>query len=303
MRRLRLLQVDVFTRVPLAGNPVAVVLDAESLGAEEMQAIAREMNLSETTFVLPPAAAGADYRVRIFTPRHELPFAGHPTIGTVAALIASERLARPGVPMRVRQESGVGIVDVTVTPEAGGLSFSIAMPSPVWRAAQVGREQCARMLGGTPAGLARLPFEVVSTGLPWLVVPLDGLATTRSLRPDFALLSDVTAREEATGVTVFCLEAEDPACTLRVRSFAPGAGVPEDPVCGSGNGAVAAYVARHGLLGVDELAYVAEQGAEVARPGHVSVRGRRDERGEWHLEVGGAAVVVLDGWLTLAEQR
>ena len=303
MRRFRLLQVDVFTRVPLAGNPVAVVLEAESLAAEEMQAIAVETNLSETTFVLPPTAAAADYRLRIFTPRYEVPFAGHPTIGTVAALIASERLPRPAIPTRVRQESGVGIVDVTVTPEADGLSFSIAMPSPVWRVARVEREPCARMLGCTPEALARLPLEVVSTGLPWLVVALDGLATTRTLRPDFALLAEVAAREEATGVTVFCLGAEDPACRLHLRSFAPGAGVPEDPVCGSGNGAVAAYVARHGLLGGGELAYVAEQGAEVARPGRVSVRGRRDETGAWRLEVGGAAVVVLDGWLMLAEQR
>jgi len=303
MRRFRLLQVDVFTRVPLAGNPVAVVLDAERLATEEMQAIARETNLSETTFVLPPGAAGADYRVRIFTPRYEVPFAGHPTIGTVAALIASEQLPRPATPTRVRQECGVGIVDITVTPEAGGLSISIAMPPPAWRTARVGREQCARMLGCTPAGLAPLPVEVVSTGLPWLVVALDGLRTARALRPDFALLAEVAAREEATGVTVLCVEAEDPACRLHLRSFAPGAGVPEDPVCGSGNGAVAAYVARHGLLGAGELAYVAEQGAEVARPGRVSVRGRRDERGDWHLEVGGAAVVVVDGWLTLAEPR
>jgi PhzF family phenazine biosynthesis protein len=280
-----------------------VVLDAEAVGADEMQAIARETNLSETTFVLPPGALGADYRVRIFTPRYEVPFAGHPTIGTVAALIASERLPRPATPTRVRQECGAGIVDVTVTPEAGGLSFSIAMPSPVWRAARVEREQCARMLGCTPAHLAPLPVEIVSTGLPWLVVVLDGLATTRALRPDFALLGEVAAGEEATGVTVFCVEAEDPACRLHLRSFAPGAGVPEDPVCGSGNGAVAAYVACHGVLGGSELAYVAEQGTEVARPGRVSVRGRRDQRGEWHLEVGGAAVVVLEGWLTLAERR
>ena len=303
MRRFRLLQVDVFTRVPLAGNPVAVVLDAEGLGAEEMQAIARETNLSETTFVLPPITPGADYRLRIFTPRHELPFAGHPTIGTVAALIASERLPRPARPTRVRQESGVGIVDVAVTPGADGLSFSIDMPSPAWRAARVERAECARLLGCPPEALARLPFEVVSTGVPWLVVALDGLATIRSLRPDFARLAEVAAREEATGVTVFCLEADDPACRVHLRSFAPGAGIPEDPVCGSGNGGVAAYVARHALLGAGELAYLAEQGAEVARPGRVTVRGRRDERGDWHLEVGGEAVVVLDGWLTLAEPR
>jgi len=299
MRRLRLLQVDVFTRVPLAGNPVAVLPGAEALEADEMQAIAREMNLSETTFVLPATRAGADYRLRIFTPRHELPFAGHPTIGTVAALIAAGRLPRPAAPARVRQESAAGIVEVTVTPTASGLCFSIAMPSPVWRPARVDRARCARMLGCQATALAPLPFEVVSAGVPWLVVALDGLRTARTLRPDLGLVAEVAAEEEATGVTVFCLEADDPACAVHVRSFAPGAGVPEDPVCGSGNGAVGAYGARHGLFGGGDFAYVAEQGVEVARPGRVSVRGQRDARGECHLEVGGEAVVVLEGWLIL----
>jgi len=298
MRRLRLLQVDVFTRVPLAGNAVAVVPDAGALGADEMQAIARETNLSETTFVTPATAAGADYRVRIFTPRHELPFAGHPTIGTVAALIASGHLARPLQPTTVRQQSAVGIVDVTVTPRETGLAFSIAMPSPVWRPAAVDRERCARMLGCAPSALAALPVDVVSTGIPWVVVALDGLPAVRALSPDFGLVAAVAAEEEATGVTVFCRAADDPACAVHLRSFAPGAGIPEDPVCGSGNGAVAAYGARHGLFGGD-FAYVAEQGVEVGRPGRVAVRGRRDASGEWHLEVGGEAVVVLEGWLTL----
>jgi len=299
MRRLRLLQVDVFTRVPLAGNPVAVLLDAEGVGTDEMQAIARETNLSETTFVLPATRAGADYRLRIFTPRQELLFAGHPTIGTVAALIAAGRLPRPAAPTRVRQESSAGVVDVTVTPDASGLSFSIAMPSPAWRPARVDRARCARMLGCPPTALAPLPFEVMSTGVPWLVVALDGLATARTLRPDLGLVAEVAGDEAATGVTVFCLDADDPACAVHVRSFAPGAGIPEDPVCGSGNGAVGAYGARHGLFGGGDFAYVAEQGAEVGRPGRVSVRGQRDASRDWHLEVGGEAVVVLEGWLTL----
>jgi len=284
--------------VPLTGNPVAVVVEADGLGADEMQAIARETNLSETTFVLPATVARADYRVRIFTPRNEVPFAGHPTIGTVAALIAADRLRRPTSPAVVRQESAVGIVDVAVTPQASGLAFSIAMPPPVWRPAGVERERCARMLGCAPAALAPLPAEVVSTGLPWLVVELDGLRAVRTLRPDLGLVAEVSAEEQATGVTVFCRETEDPACAVHLRSFAPGAGVAEDPVCGSGNGAVAAYAARHALFGGD-FAYVAEQGIEVRRPGRVTVRGRRDASGNWHVDVGGEAVVVLEGSLTL----
>jgi len=299
VRRYRFHQVDVFTTTPLGGNPAAVFVDGAGLSDAEMQAIAREMNLSETTFVLPTTAPGADYRLRIFTPRRELPFAGHPTIGTVAVLMAAGRLAAPSGSTIVRQECGAGVVEITVEAGAGGRTYWIAMPPAAWTAAHVSRDECAAMLGCAPSDLADGPPAIVAPGVPWLIVRLASWQAVRELRPDLARVEVVAARAKATGVTVFALDAEDPACGARVRSFAPGEGIAEDPVCGSGNGAVGGYVAHEALLGDAEFAYVAEQGAEVERPGRVMVRGRREADGRWRLAVGGQAVVMIDAELTL----
>lgn len=299
MRRHRFRQVDVFTITPLCGNPAAVYPDAEGLTAGEMQAIAREMNLSETTFVLPPTAAGADYRLRIFTPRRELPFAGHPTIGTVAVLMDAGRLRSTGASTVVRQECGAGVVEVTVEAGTAGSIYWIAMPPAAWTRFDATREECAAMLGCPPGDLADGPVAVVAPGVPWLIVPLRSWQAVRALRPDLGRVEAVARRAGSTGVTAFALGAEHPECGVRLRSFAPGEGIAEDPVCGSGNGAVAAYVAHEGLLAGAEFAYVAEQGSEIERPGRAMVRGRRDVDGRWALAVGGQAVVMIDAELTL----
>jgi PhzF family phenazine biosynthesis protein len=296
---LRIIQVDVFSRVALAGNPAAVVLDADILDGERMLAIARETNLSETTFVLPPTVPGADYRVRIFTPRAELPFAGHPTIATVAALLEAGRLGPPSPTRTVRQECGVGIVEVGVDARPDGPFFEIALPPPVWSPAGLDAAACARMLGCATGDLAPPPAEVAATGVPWLVVALGTVGAVRALAPDLRSVAECARGANAVGVTVFAAAAETPGCAFHVRSFAPGAGIAEDPVCGSGNGAVGAFAARHGLVPSPSFAYVAEQGAEVLRPGRVSVRGLLGATG-WRLWIGGQAVVVMEGTLRLA---
>jgi PhzF family phenazine biosynthesis protein len=264
-----------------------------------MQAVAREMNLSETTYVLPPTTPGADYRLRIFTPRRELPFAGHPTIGTVAVLMEAGRVPAPTTSTVVRQECGAGVVEVTVEAGAAGRTYWIAMPPASWTAAHVGRDECAAMLGCAPSDLADGPPAIVAPGVPWMIVRLASWQAVRALRPDLGRVEVVAARAKTTGVTAFALGAEDAACRVRLRSFAPGEGIAEDPVCGSGNGAVGGYIAHEGLLGDAEFAYVAEQGAEVARPGRVMVRGHREADGRWRLAVGGQAVVMVDAELTL----
>jgi PhzF family phenazine biosynthesis protein len=294
MRR-RVKQVDVFTRVPFAGNPAAVVLDGRGLDDATMQAIAREMNVSETTFVLPTTTAEADYRVRIFTPAAEVPFAGHPTIATAFALLEEGRLA-PGL---VRQECGVGFVPVAIEARSAGPFFLMTQTPPRVEPIDLPRARCAAVLRCDAADLLEPPPEIVSTGLPWLIVPLRRLAATARLRPDLAAIEDLGRAHGMAGVTVFCLETDDPNATLHLRSFAPHPGVPEDPVCGSGNGAVAAYVARHGLLGPGPLAYVAEQGREVGRPGRVTVHASTDAGGGWVIQVGGEAVTVLEATLAV----
>ncbi len=289
-----MLQVDVFTERPLGGNPLAVFLDGGGLSSAEMQAIAREMNLSETTFVLPPDVAGADYRVRIFTPTSELPFAGHPTIGTAFALLETGRIAPRGETFTLRQQTLAGVQPIEVRSEAARRSFSMTLPSPRFEAAPA-RAELARALRIDEKDIAGEPATVV-VGVGWHIVPLRGLDVVRDLAPDAGRLAEI---ERKTGhpVTVFCREAEDPTCSVRLRSFAPGAGIPEDPVCGSGNGCVGAYLARASGARTP-LAYRAEQGIEMGRAGRASVRVEPEGDG-WRVQVGGTAVTVLEGELRL----
>lgn len=294
MPSYRVLQVDVFTTTPLCGNPLAVVPDARGLSTATMQAIAREMNLSETAFVLPGGAPGADYAVRFFTPRTELPFAGHPTIGTAHALLETGAVAAKGTgPLTLRQQTAAGTLPVDVDGEGRDRWFTMAQPTPTFAPAPPAAD-LARALRVRVKDIAAEP-AIVAVGVAWIVVPLGSLGTVRDLTPD---LDAVARYEGVTGVTVFCPEAEDPMCRVRVRSFAPREGIIEDPVCGSGNGCVGAYLAATGLIGSPPLQYIAEQGVEIERDGRVRVwvEGPKDAL---VVRVGGQAVTVLDGELRL----
>jgi PhzF family phenazine biosynthesis protein len=296
MKPLKIKQVDVFTRTPLCGNPAAVVMDARGLNVQEMQAIAREMNLSETTFVLPATSSESDYRLRIFTPRSELPFAGHPTIATVHAIIEEGRLFNGRVPSLVRQECGIGIVTIGLETHAGGLIFMVTQAEPQWTPVDLERQHGADMIWCRDDDFSTgVPWEIVSTGVPWLIIPLRTLRAVKTLKPNMGLVEKTCAVMKAAGVTVFSLEAERAGYAVHVRSFAPGLGVPEDPVCGTGNGAVAAYMAKHALMSGEKLEYLAEQGLEIQRPGTVVVKAEREKNGKWKIQVGGQAVTVLEG--------
>jgi PhzF family phenazine biosynthesis protein len=293
-RRYTLLQVDVFTARPLEGNPLAVVPDARGLSSSEMQAIAREMNLSETTFVLPSDGPEADYRVRIFTPGSEIPFAGHPTIGTAHALLELGAVGRPGPRFSLRQRTLAGVQEIEVGEEPGGRTYTMTQPAPRFAEAPAPELLSAALRIGRDAIVAQP--QTVSVGVGWHVVPLRSLETVRGLDPDMDALARLE-RETGVGTSVFCMQAEQPGCAVRVRSFAPAAGIPEDPVCGSGNGCVGAYIAHTGLGGTP-LDYRAEQGSEVGRPGLLRVRVERSGE-SYRVRVGGAAVTVLRGELAL----
>jgi PhzF family phenazine biosynthesis protein len=300
MRQIKVKQVDVFTTTPLCGNPVAVVLDAQGLNSEEMQAIAREMNLSETTFVLPPTTPKSDYLLRIFTPRSELPFAGHPTIGTAHAIIEEGQLFKDQLPSLVRQECGIGIVPIGVERKDNGLFFQVTQSEPQWRDADLTRLHAAEMLGCDQNDFAAaLPLQIVSTGVPWLVISLRTLGAVKALKANMGFVEEACAAMKAVGVTVFSLEAERQGHAVHVRSFAPGLGVSEDPVCGTGNGSVAAYIARHSLMPGERFDYLAEQGSEILRPGTVAVRAELGKSGKWIIQVGGQAVTILVGAILL----
>lgn len=291
-RRFR--QVDVFTDRPLLGNPVAVVLDASGLDTERMQSFARWTNLSETTFVLPPTVDGATYRVRIFTPASELPFAGHPTIGTAHALVEAG-LAEPTADGRLVQECGAGLIDVRHV--AGRLSF--AAPEPVVAGPPSGStaDELAAVLGGHVV----LDPHVIDVGPRWLTARLPDGVSMGDLVVDLAALA---ARSRAGGYTGLNLYAVDEGGTVEVRSFAPAHGVPEDPVCGSGNAAVGVHLAAFGPSDRTGGEYVARQGRFVGRDGRVQVTlpggatdrsGRGPERRPGRVRVGGHAVTVVTG--------
>lgn len=289
-------QVDAFSDRPLLGNPAAVVFEADDMAPEVMQQVAREMNLSETVFLLRPSQPDADYRVRIFTPRSELPFAGHPTIAAAHAVLARDA-SKAGLPV-LRQECGIGIVPVEVLETASGRLLRMTQAPPQFRDAGLTRDIVARMLGCTESDVGPLPAEVVSTGVPWLIVELLHSATISALSPDQTSIAQQCAAVRAVGLTVFVEKRVDSVVRLRVRTFAPGEGVSEDPVCGSGNGSVAAFLAERKHASEPDGAYVAEQGVEIERRGEVHASWQR-EGGRLRIQIGGAAVTIISGQLHL----
>lgn len=216
-------QVDAFTRKPLYGNPAAVVFDADDLTTETMQKIAREMNLSETVFILKPTTPDADYRARIFTPMSEMPFAGHPTVAAAHSVRA--RYPDKANANLLRQECGIGIVPVDVMPSEVGVMLRMTQGAPVYRDSGLSRETVAKMLGCLESDLADSPFEVVSTGVPWLIVELSRLETISALNPDQGLTARECKALRACGVTVFVERRDGGPVRIRVRTFAPGEGV------------------------------------------------------------------------------
>ena len=293
---LDFVQVDAFTRYPLYGNPAAVVFDADELAPSTMQRIAREMNLSETVFILKPSTPEADYRVRIFTPMSELAFAGHPTVAAAHAVLA--RYPDKANATLLRQECGIGIVPIDVIPFGSGTLLRMTQGAPDYRDTGLARDTVAKMLGCAESDLAGSPFQVVSTGVPWLIVELSRLQAISALNPDQGLIARECAALRATGVTVFAERGDAGPARIRVRTFAPGEGVAEDPVCGSGNGSVAAFIARHKHAGQAAGAYLAEQGIEMGRDGEVHASWER-EGAALRVRIGGEAALAASGKLHL----
>ena len=289
MSTLPFKQIDVFTRKPFWGNPVAVVLGAEDLDTNAMRRIAAWTNLSETTFVLPPSSTTADYRLRIFTPKQELPFAGHPTIGSAHAVLESGFAStRDG---QLRQECLAGIIELSVEhTQTGDLIFVRAPEAKISVLNQDGARRLTAALGTFPELKSPLRIDV---GVVWIVAELEDCQTVANLQPQLPAILELSAAHQAAGVTVFG-KANDRFSGLHLRSFAPALGVAEDPVCGSGNAAVAAYLVHTGSIGQFGFQYIARQGMQVGRDGQVaiSVDGAK-------IRVGGYAVTCVEGKLRI----
>lgn len=282
--------VDVFTERPLSGNPVAVILDAEGLDTEAMQAVALWTNLSETTFLLPPTTPDADYRLRIFTPLSELPFAGHPTLGSAyAALEAGRATARDG---RLVQECGVGLVELAVEGKGPKRRIALTLPPATIRPLDVADVDELEAVLGRPVVRNPAP-AIVDVGAIWVVAQFPTAADVLALEPDLARSTRFERRLGVTGLSVFGAH-EAGAAAIEVRSFAPSCGVDEDPVCGSGNGSIAVFRRDRGLLPDNGASYVAAQGRRVGRNGRVEVT--VDAQGA--VRLGGACVTCIDGNLS-----
>jgi trans-2,3-dihydro-3-hydroxyanthranilate isomerase len=297
MRTLAFSQVDVFSDRPLAGNPLAVFAAAGDLSGAQMQAIAREMNLSETTFVGPPQAGG-DARVRIFTPALELPFAGHPTVGTACELVRLG-MVPPVAPLtRVVLELGVGPTEVDVDVRDGvPLGATVHQGRPSF-AAPAPRELSAAVLSLSTADLhAELDPVPVGTGLTYTIVPLASPEALGRMRLDLGLLAGY---EHEYGEPYACAFTGRDEPWLEARGLFPLAGIAEDPATGSAAGPLAAYMARAGLLAPGELRVVL-QGARIDRPSllTVSVSGGPSDIDD--VLVGGQVQLVMQGELILPE--
>ncbi|MCK7595255.1 PhzF family phenazine biosynthesis protein [Pseudomarimonas salicorniae] len=279
-------QVDVFTRVPMRGNPVAVVLDARGLDGEAMQRIAAWTNLSETTFVLPPESAEASYRVRIFTPMQELPFAGHPSVGTAHALLEAG-LLHPDSQGGLVQECAAGLLPVQVRGEGADRLVRVRAPAaraiesqPNWQ------PLIDHALGDLPRGA--LQPALYDNGPRWWLVELCDEEALRGRKPDLAGVAALCRSSSAVGLAVFAAARSDDFQRV-VRAFCPADGIPEDPVTGSANAAIAAYLVDSGQLRAGDR-YISSQGRELDRDGLVHVAIEPD--GVW---IGGHSVTVIDG--------
>lgn len=270
---------DVFTDVPLQGNPVAVFTDAQGLPAEVMQRTARELNLSETVFVLPAEDDGeADARIRIFTPALELPFAGHPVLGT-AFVLGEQRDAAT-----VRLRTGAGVIAVALTRQDGRLGFGeMQQPIPTWAAFDGADELLAAV------GVARsdLPVEVYDNGPRHAYLRLPDEAAVAALAPDIGAL----AKLGAVGVSCFAVTGDG---HVKTRMFGPGLGVAEDPATGSAAGPLAVHLARHDVIGFGERVEI-HQGAEIGRPSTLFAKAHGTAERVERVLVGGSAVVVARG--------
>ena len=269
-------QVDVFSTIPLKGNPVAVVHDADGVTDEEMRAFAHWTNLSETTFLLPPTHPEADYRLRIFTPSEELPFAGHPTIGSAHAWLEAGGV--PGSADELVQECGSGLVRVR-----RGERLAFAAP-PLLREGPVTDEEWARVV--TALGVDRedvLDISWGDNGPGWVVALLTDAETVLGVRPDWAAFGDLE-------VGVVGLHPEGSECAVEVRAFCPSIGVVEDPVTGSLNASIGQWLAGDRL----PTSYVAAQGTVLGRAGRVHVE--KDGDTVW---VGGEAATTIKGTVGL----
>jgi trans-2,3-dihydro-3-hydroxyanthranilate isomerase len=303
-RSLKFYQADVFTSQPFGGNPVAVFPDADGLTDDELQQIAREMNLSETVFVFPPTDPAAVARLRIFTPTQEIPFAGHPVLGTFYVLAQIGRISTQEPVTPVVQECNIGLFPVELHAEQSRVvRVVMSQPKPEFLD-PIDAIDDVYLIGGAlslPKHViadTKWPLQVVSTGLPVLIVPVRTLTAVRSINPDASAIINVCERFGANGIMVFTTVTVESFASVHARMFAPKIGILEDPATGSAGGALGAYLVQNGVVEVGPTTDILiEQGYEIDRPSRILVQVESDDDMIQGVKVGGHCVMVVEGTL------
>ncbi|MCE5282288.1 MAG: PhzF family isomerase [Deltaproteobacteria bacterium] len=294
MKSCRLYQVDAFTTEPFRGNPAGVVPDADGLSDVQMQAIAREVNASETAFILSPPSSDCDLQVRFFTPTTEVPSCGHATVAAHTVRALENDLPS----CTVRQKTRLGILPVEVIREGQG--FRIVMTQGAIEFGKTffgrGRDQITAALGLSRTDLdERCPVQIVSTGHAKVLVGIRDRATLDALKPDLARLTELSRRIGCNGYFIFTLASEYRGFLSYGRMFAPAIGIAEDPVTGNANGPLGAYLVQHKLVPTEgnRLSFRGRQGEAIGRPGTVEVSVEIEAGKPRTVRVGGQAVIVF----------
>jgi trans-2,3-dihydro-3-hydroxyanthranilate isomerase len=303
MKKLRYQLVDVFTDRAFGGNPLAVFPDARDLTPTQMQAIARELNLSETAFVLPPTDSRNDYRVRIFTPAVELPMAGHPTIGTAFVLALEDMIGCCEAVTTLQLEEGVGVIPVQITWHCDApASIQMSQPLPIFGPQFTDVGVIAAMLSIEERAIreTELPMEVVSCGVPFLFVPVRRLQDAQRIQFRRDVWERTLKDFVAPHVFVFTPETENRVATIHSRMFAPAMGISEDPATGAASGPLGCYLVRHKVIVAaanGAIEFVSEQGIEIGRPSFIRVRIDLHAQEIVGVSVGGTCYSVGQGYL------
>ena len=303
MKNRKFVIADVFTEERFGGNQLAVFIDGEGLDTNLMQNIAREMNYSETTFLLPPEKGG-DYRVRIFTPAQELPFAGHPLVGTGHVVVADRMKSWTEGETTVMLETGVGPIRVSVRTDGERAGHTtMTQPLPQLKGVFSDRTRLAASLSLDTTDLAELPAEAIYNGITVLIVPAASLGAVQRIKVDANELEEISREMGAETVLVFTLETVRAESKAHCRVFAPAAGVIEDAATGSANGPLGFYMVRHGLAEAAPTArIVSEQGFEMKRPSllHIEADTDGEKREVTAIRVGGGVVITGRGEIILS---
>lgn len=305
MKPVRVKHINAFTSEPFCGNPAGVVLDGRDLADSRMQAIAREMNLSETAFVLPPTVRKADLQLRWFTPSVEVPLCGHATIAAFHALAEEKMMGmrQPGK-YTFRLQTKSGLLNVVVDKQYSGSVIEFQLPVPEFR---VKRSISAALLKALGLRKHDLESNLPTASHSYLYVPVKRFSKLKILRPDFEKLKRLCTSSGYLGVCVFSLDTIEKSSAVHSRFFAPAAGINEDPVTGSANGPLGAYLYKFllskdylipwFLLADGRMEFIGEQGDPIGRKGRVKIRIRGEGDSIQHVSIAGEAVTILNSIL------